>query len=44
MQVMEDVTEGPVVMGLSCRASRNADELRAAFGAGRANRDMQVGA
>lgn len=39
---MEDVSEGPVVTGLSCRVARSAEELRAAYNSGRANRDTQV--
>jgi hypothetical protein len=41
-QVMEDVTEGYVVTGLSSRAAKNATELRSDFNSGRANRDTQV--
>jgi hypothetical protein len=42
LQVMEDVTEGYVVTGLSSRAAKNATELRSDFNSGRANRDTQV--
>jgi hypothetical protein len=42
LQVMEDVTEGYVVTGLSSRAAKNASELRSDFNSGRANRDTQV--
>lgn len=41
-QVMEDVSEGPVVTGVSSRVARSAEELRAAFNSGRANRDSNV--
>jgi 4-aminobutyrate aminotransferase-like enzyme len=42
LQVMEDVTEGYVVTGLSSRAAKNATELRSDFNSGLANRDTQV--
>jgi hypothetical protein len=42
-QVVEDVDEGPVVAGLRTRCARSAEELRAVFNAGAANRDAQVG-
>lgn len=41
-QVVEDVTEGPVVTGLSTRVAKNAEELRGLYNSGRANRDTQV--
>jgi len=42
LQVVEDVTEGHVVTGLSTRIARNAEELRGLYNSGRANRDTQV--
>lgn len=42
LQVMEDVTEGPVVTGLSTHVAKNAEELRGWYNSGRANRDTQV--
>lgn len=42
MQIVEDVTEGPVVTGLSTRMAKNAEELRGLYNSGRANRDTQV--
>ena len=42
LQVVEDVEEGPVVAGLRTRVAKSAEELRAVFNLGRANRDMQV--
>ena len=42
MQVVEDVTEGPVVTGLSTHVAKNAEELRGWYNSGRANRDTQV--
>jgi hypothetical protein len=44
MQVVEDVTEGSVVTGLSTRVAKNAEELRGMYNSGRANRDTQVSA
>jgi hypothetical protein len=41
-KVVEDVDEGPVVAGLRTRPARSAEELRAVFNLGRANRDKQV--
>jgi hypothetical protein len=41
-QVVEDVSEGPVVTGLSTRVAKNAEELRSLYNSGRANRDSQV--
>lgn len=42
MQVVEDVDEGAAVAGLKARPARSAEELRALFNIGRANRDMQA--
>lgn len=41
-QVVEDVDEGPVVAGIRTRVAKSAEELRAVFNLGRANRDTQV--
>lgn len=41
-QVVEDVDEGAAVAGLKARPARSAEELRALFNVGRANRDTQV--
>ncbi|GBF93794.1 hypothetical protein Rsub_06126 [Raphidocelis subcapitata] len=43
LPVTEDAEDGPVVPGLRTRPARSADELRAAFEAGRAARDGRVG-
>eukprot|EP00878_Enallax_costatus_P017127 GHUV01017982.1.p1 GENE.GHUV01017982.1~~GHUV01017982.1.p1 ORF type:complete len:104 (-),score=21.15 GHUV01017982.1:527-838(-) len=42
LPVLEDVTEGYLVTGLSTKASKNSEEFRTAFNTGRANRDTQV--
>ncbi|KAI8465646.1 MAG: P-loop containing nucleoside triphosphate hydrolase protein [Monoraphidium minutum] len=42
LPVVEDVDEGPVVAGLRTRTAKSADELRAVFNLGRANRDTQA--
>eukprot|EP00878_Enallax_costatus_P035224 GHUV01039231.1.p1 GENE.GHUV01039231.1~~GHUV01039231.1.p1 ORF type:complete len:419 (+),score=96.69 GHUV01039231.1:574-1830(+) len=42
LPVLEDVTEGYLVTGLSTKASKNSEEFRTAFNTGRANRDTQM--
>jgi hypothetical protein len=42
LPVVEDLDEGQVVSGLSTRATRNTEELRAALAAACAARDTQV--
>lgn len=43
VQVVEDVTEGSVVTGLSTRVAKSAEELRGMYNSGRASTDTQVG-